>query len=326
MVAHNDASWLRDNLVYLLEQDYPDFEVVVVDYLSQDDTPFVLQVCGENYHNLKVIPFKEDINLSQSKKFPLSIGIKSAQNNIIFLADPDCIPTNFLWLRGMAKAYDNPETQIVLGYCGLKDAKGLFGLLQHYDNLEYSASYIGATLLRRPYTGSGRNLSYKRDFFFERGAFISHYDIAEGADDMFVYQNANSHNTAVALEPEAFMVAEAKQSFSAWHELRYSRMATRGRHHFWQRLNGDLRPAAVVLFYASMALLLVNATFPWQILLAIVVAKLAWQIVSFSRLTRRFGGKGAEFLAPFFEIYFVFANTILALTPLRSNRRFKFNN
>jgi cellulose synthase/poly-beta-1,6-N-acetylglucosamine synthase-like glycosyltransferase len=87
LTAHNDAAWLKENLVYLLEQDYPDFEVVVVDYLSQDDTPSVLKLLKDYYPKLKIVPFvgnisvregvstHEDVNLFQGKKYPLSIGI-----------------------------------------------------------------------------------------------------------------------------------------------------------------------------------------------------------------------------------------------------------
>ena len=87
LTARNDSTWLRENLVYLLEQDYPNFEVVVVDYLSQDDTPYVLKLLKDYYPHLKIVPFKEDVNLFQGKKYPLSIGIKSAKNDILMLAD-----------------------------------------------------------------------------------------------------------------------------------------------------------------------------------------------------------------------------------------------
>ena len=105
LTAHNDAAWLKENLVYLLEQDYPDFEVVVVDYMSHDDTKYVLKLLKDYYPHLKIVPFKEDVNLFQGKKYPLSIGIKSAKNDILLLADPDCTPKNMQWLRGMVKGY-----------------------------------------------------------------------------------------------------------------------------------------------------------------------------------------------------------------------------
>lgn len=323
LTARNDSEWLKENLVYLLEQDYPDFEVVVVDYLSHDDTPYVLKTLCDFYPHLKVVPFKEDVNLFQGKKYPLSIGIKSAKNDILLLADPDCTPKNLLWLRGMVKGYREKETQIVLGFCGIKRTKTLLGCLQQYDTLAYGAQYLGSALLGHPYTGSGRNLSYRRSFFFKQGAFIRHYDVADGSDDLFVYQNADRHNTAVCIDHDACLTAEAKKDFHQWHEERRHRVATRNRHSLGSRLHEELAPFANLLFYAVALLLILQGSLPWPVTAAMVALKWVWQIVCFSRLTKRFDGGYVHLAAPLYEIYFIVANTILILLPLPNNRKFK---
>lgn len=323
LTAHNDAAWLRENLVYLLEQDYPDFEVVVVDYLSQDDTQFVLKLLKDYYKHLKIVPFKEDVNLFQGKKYPLSIGIKSAANDILMLADPDCTPKNLNWLRGIVRGYGNKETQIVLGYCGVKRTKTLLGCLQQYDALSYGAQYLGSALLGHPYTGSGRNLSYRRSFFFKQGAFISHYDVADGSDDLFVYQNADRRNTAICIDADACLTAEPKKTFAQWRDERRHRVATRNRHSFANRLSEQTLPAANIVFYATVAALLVRHIEIWPVVTVAAIIKWAWQIVCFSRLTKRFDGGHIHFAAPLLEIYFIIANTILILLPLHNNRKFK---
>ncbi len=322
LTAHNDHAWLRENLVYLLEQDYPNFEVVVVDYLSTDETEYVLKFLKDYYPHLKIVPFKADVNLFQGKKYPLSIGIKSASNDILLLADPDCTPKNLQWLRGMVKGYTQ-GTQIVLGYCGLKRTKTLLGALQQYDALAYGAHYLGSALLGHPYTGSGRNLSYRRSFFFDRGAFISHYDVADGSDDLFVYQNADRRNTAVCIDADAVLIAEPRKSFLEWHRQRRHRVGTRGRHSLGSRMLEEMTPLANVVFYAAAVLLILIGSLPWPVTAAAVALKLAWQIVCFSQLARRFEGGLVYLLAPLMEIYFMIANTILILLPLSNNRRFK---
>ena len=334
LTAHNDSEWLKENLVYLLEQDYPDFEVVVVDYLSHDDTPYVLKTLRDYYPHLKVVPFKEDVNLFQGKKYPLSIGIKSAKNDVLLLADPDCTPKNLMWLRGMVRGYFRADAkghqgqaqkpvQIVLGYCGVKRTKTLLGALQQYDALAYGSQYLGNALLGHPYTGSGRNLSYRRSFFFKQGAFIRHYDVADGSDDLFVYQNADRDNTTICIDSDACLSVEAKKTFALWHEDRVHRVATRRRHSLGSRFNEQLTPLANLLFYCAGALLLVQGSLPWIVVATCAIVKWAWQIVSFSRLTRRFDGGYIHFAAPIFELYFMVANTILILLPLQSNRKFK---
>jgi hypothetical protein len=322
LTARNDAEWLRENLVYLLEQDYPEFEVVVVDYLSHDDTQFVLKLLKDYYPHLKVVPFKEDVNLFQGKKYPLSIGIKSAKNDILLLADPDCTPKNMQWLRGMVKGYRRKETQMVLGFCGLKRTQGMLSLMQQYDNLSYSSNYLGCALLGHPYTGTGRNLSYRRKFFFKQGAFINHYDVAGGSDDLFIYQNADKENTEICISSDACLSTEPKKTFGQWHRLRLDRVSTRNRHSVRSRLMEDVAPLANVAFYALAVLLLVAGSLPWGAVLVALVIKWAWQIVSFAQLCKRFDGGLTYLAAPLLEIYFIFANTILVLTPLDNNRKF----
>ena len=322
LTARNDAAWLKENLVYLLEQEYPDFEVVVVDYLSHDDTQFVLKLLKDYYPHLKVVPFKEDVNLFQGKKYPLSIGIKSAKNDILLLADPDCTPKNMQWLRGMVKGYLNKDTQIVLGFCGLKRTKTLLGVMQQYDNLAYSSHYLGNAIMGHPYTGSGRNLSYRRSFFFKQGAFIRHYSVAGGSDDLFVYQNASKGNTAVCIDSDACLSTEPKKNFKQWHRQRLDRVATRNWHSIGSRLLEDLLPFFTVLFYAVAVLLLLRGTLPWVAVAGLVAIKWTWQIVSFAQLCKRFDGGLTYLAAPLLEIYFIIANTILVLTPLDNNRKF----
>lgn len=323
LTARNDAAWLKENLVYLLEQDYPDFEVVVVDYLSQDDTQFVLKLLKDYYPHLKVVPFKEDVNLFQGKKYPLSIGIKSAKNDILMLADPDCTPKNLLWLKGMVRGYSNKDTQIVLGYCGVKRTKTLLGCLQQYDSLSYGSRYLAGALLGKPDTGSGRNLSYRRSFFFKQGAFISHYDVADGSDDLFVYQNATHRNTAICIDADACLTAEPKKTFALWHDERRHRVGTRNRHRFWARVHEDMPAIANLFFYGAGVLLLLFTSLPWIAVAIAVLLKWTWQIICFSTLTKRFDGGYVHFAAPLLEIYFIIANTILILLPLSNNRKFK---
>ena len=317
IVAQNDADNLKKSLPYLLEQDYPDFEVVVVDYLSHDDTEtkFVLRVCADNYPNLKPVSFREDVNMFQGKKYPLSIGIKSATKDVILLTDPDCIPLSFSWIKEMMCGYMR-GADIVLGYSSLKTQKKLLGYLEQYDNLVYSASYIGMAIMGNPYTGTGRNLSYKRDYFFDRGAFISHYSIPDGADDMFINQNANKRNTAVVYTADSFVQRNGRDNFRQWHNERAARRSTRRYYGLKDRLLLAAYPFSVLLFLLSLVLLLVSAPTLWHIPVAIAAFKLIWQIVCCCFLAKRFNISVVQFLSPFFELYFLLANTILAITSL----------
>ena len=175
LVAQNNADMLRQHIPGLLEQDYPNYEVVVVDYESKDDTEFVLQLCEENFPNLKRVKISENVNFFHGKKYPLAIGIKSAKNDIIVLTDVDCEPESENWLRSVVKGYKSAATKIVLAPTRLDAKPGLLGILERYDNMVYHCQFMSAATLGHVYTGLGSNLSYRRSFFFENDGFIRHY-------------------------------------------------------------------------------------------------------------------------------------------------------
>ena len=320
LTAQNDAEWLKTNLVYLLEQDYPDFEVVVVDNRSADDTVSVLKILCKNYAHLKVVPMVENANGYRGKKYPMSMGIKSAKNDILIFADPNCRPidlTNFHWLREMVAGYESDKTEIVLGYSGIQPKNSLFNWLQQYDNLDYSTEYLGAAIMRCPFTGNGRNLSYRRSMFMRNRGFIYHYSIPDGADDMFVNQNCNGANTRVVLTPDSFTLVEPMPTVAQWHSYRKHRTVTHKYYPFGLKLQRLVRPLSVVLFYLAGALLLLAGTMPWPVLAAALLVKLAWQIVAAAQASGRLMVKPVVYwLSPLLEIYFLFANTILSISPL----------
>lgn len=317
LVAHNEADWLRENLVYLLEQDYPsDFEIVVVDYTSTDDTQFVLQLCAENYPNLKVVSLPSDVNMFRGKKFPLSMGIKSAKHDILLLTEPDCVPANFNWLRAYAKCYANVNTQIVLGYCGIKQEKGLLNLLQSYENLAYSSRYFSRALFGAPETGNGKNLSYRRNFFYNKKSFTTMYTEEYGEDDLFVSQNGTARNTKVCLDNDGWVLTESKKTFGDWHLQRKVRTSTRGWHSWMERLRGDVAPLCVAILYASLVLALLKDIKLWPFVVGFLLIKFLWQIVATYQASKRLEVKKVYWLSPLLEFYFVVANTILAITPL----------
>lgn len=324
LCSQNQGEWLRTNLVYLLEQDYPDFEVVVVNYCSTDDTKFVMQVLSENYKRLQVVTMDQNVCGYRGKKYPLSIGIKSAKHDLLLMADPDCLPRDverFDWIRQMVAGYRHKNVDIVLGYCGIEPRKSLFNWMQQYDNMDYSTEYLGAAIMHRPFTGCGRNLSYRRSFFMKNNGLIYSYNEPDGADDMFVNQNCRRHNVSVVLNQESFTQAAPCRSFREWHVMRKHRIATHKYYRFGLKACRFVRPLSVLLFYLAAALLFVSGSFPWEVLAGAVAVKWVWQIMSAAQCCKRLLLPPVIYIfSPVWEIYFLIANTILSIIPLSKDK------
>lgn len=321
LMAKNAEKQLTNNLTYLLEQNYPNLEVVVVDYTSFDNTQYVLQLFKNNYPDrLKIVRFDEDVNQYKGKKFPLSIGIQSAKNDIILLTEIDCVPKSFDWVEKIVAPFGNPKTKIVLGYCGLESRNTLTNALEQYENLSHSAMMFGSAMMHRPYCGVGRNMAYRRDFFFEKNGFIQHYNIPYGDDDLFVNKNANKTNTAICLDSEAFMTTNAPKTFGQWTDQRRKTYSTIKHYRSSDKTRLLLKNLAIALFYLCGILLYIAKPLPILgiVLLGTLAVKTAWQITCAVKASRLLNIKTyISALSPLFEIYFVFANTFLYLSTFR---------
>ena len=215
IAARNEYHHLRKNLPAILEQKYPDFEVVVVNHASDDETTDYLKELQNRYSRLKVITIEQDLNFFHGKKFPLSIGIKSAAHEILLLTDADCRPASPFWISRMASNY-NDQTEVVIGYGPYRKEKGFLNRLIRYDTFMVALQYLSFALAGKPYMGVGRNLSYRKSLFLKNKGFIAHYNVASGDDDLFINEVARKRNTRTELDAESFVYSEPKHRFGEW--------------------------------------------------------------------------------------------------------------
>ena len=90
--ARNEETNISDFLHTLLNQDYPCYEVIVVNDGSEDATQLVLEKYAQQNKNLYITFVPCEARVISSKKLALTIGIKAAQSEYILLTDADCRP------------------------------------------------------------------------------------------------------------------------------------------------------------------------------------------------------------------------------------------
>lgn len=223
--ARNEEKNLMEHVPIIMEQDYPEFELVIVNDSSWDNTEDVLKALVYQYPSIHVIHLDEDKQNMKGKKFALTLGIKAAKFDTILLTDADCVPTSSQWIRQMAGGFKDKK-ELVLGYSSYRKTNGWLNKLIRFDTLTIGLSYLGMARAGLPYMGVGRNLAYTRNLFFSVGGFKSHYSIASGDDDLFVNQVATSHNTTIVVHPQGQTVSEPKKSWGDWFRQKRRHLTT----------------------------------------------------------------------------------------------------
>ncbi len=114
--AKNEAANLAKNLPGALVQKYRTTnEVIVVNDNSSDDSRYILEEYKKTFKQLQIVELSQEVRFIPGKKFPLSLGIKTAKYEVLLMTDADCVPASEFWIEKMQTAY-HPATEIVLGY------------------------------------------------------------------------------------------------------------------------------------------------------------------------------------------------------------------
>jgi len=316
--ARNEYQNLLTFLPSILEQDYPEFEVVVVNDASDDETIYLLRDFAKKYPNLKIVDLTESLNSFKGKKFPLSIGIKSAQHEILLLTDADCVPASPGWIDRIQSRYHDSSIEVVLGYGGYQKSKGLLNKLIRFDTMRIAMSYLSFALAGIPYMGVGRNLSYRKSLFYKNKGFISHYGIPSGDDDLFINEVANSQNTRIEISPDSFTLSAPKKTWVEWISQKRRHLSTVGNYRFYHKVLLFLYPLSEILFYTTFLFLAILFYQPlW--LFPIFCSRLFSSTFIYKRIMKRLNETNFWLLIPFFEIFFVFFHAYSFLTK-RINR------
>lgn len=303
--ARNEYENLENFLPLILTQDYPDFEVIVVNDCSSDDSKWLLQALEKEHANLRIVEIKEHVQLKHSKKFALTLGIKAAKHDKLVLTDADCLPNSPNWLSEMAGAYQE-DTEIVLGYSPYMKEKGFLNKLIRFETAHTAMSYLSYALKRNAYMGVGRNLSYTKDLFFKGKGFNAHMHVKSGDDDLFVNHNANKRNVRISIHPDAHVSSIPKKTWASYYrqKARHSGAAVlyKGKHQ--SMLATQLLSS--LLFYLWLIVCVVVYPEFWYYAAGAYMLRLICQFLIFGNIYRKLDVRDILIWLPILDIVYYF--------------------
>lgn len=268
--AWNEEDNLKQHLQTILEQNHPEFEVIVVNDHSLDETDLLLQAWQKKYSHLRVIELTRDNVNMRGKKFAISMGIKGAKYNRLVFTDADCSPSSKNWLLNMSSGL-NGEKEVVLGYGGFAKKPGLMNMFYRYEAVHIAMQYLSYALAGMPYMGVGRNLAYKKDLFFQTKGFIKHRHVASGDDDLLVNEVATGANTTIELREESHTVSQPRETWSDWWLQKRRHLSTGNYYRLSSKLFLGIFTLSHLLVYLLFFALLSIKTMYWLALCGILI-------------------------------------------------------
>lgn len=318
IAARNESDNLYENLPLILEQDYPNFEVIVVNNQSIDDSSWLLTAFSRQFPNLKVVELGKNKHLRPGKKLPITLGIKAAKYEHFVLTDADCKPTSNKWLFHMASRFSN-EKQIVMGYGPFHKTKGFVNRLIRFDAAWIGVSYFSMALSRLPYMAVGRNMAYTKNVFNAVQGFRSHYSLPSGDDDLFIQEAAQNNNYTIQIEPESFCFSPAAPNWKRWMLQKSRHYSTSTKYRFIKKALLGIYPITLLMMWISFIPLFWKVSYiPLSagILLFVIIIK--WWIQG--RCLYKLNERSFVRFLPFWDVFYAIVIPILYYVSERQNR------
>lgn len=315
--SRDEAANLVKNLPGALVQKYPTtHEVIVVNDNSLDESKYILEKYQKTFKHLQIIELKQEARFIPGKKFPLSIGIKTAKHEIVLLTDADCVPASEYWIEKMQNGFDD-GIEIVLGYGPLHKKRGFFNKIVRWETFHTALQYLSYTKSGMTYMGVGRNLSYKKTVFFRHKGFSAHNHVPGGDDDLFINKAATRKNTAIMIDKESFTLSEPPRSWKQWQRQKNRHYTTskyyKGIHKFLLGLYAFSLFLFYPLFVASLFL------FNWKYTLAVFGIRFLIQAIILFKTTKKLDEKDLFPWFVFFDVwmffYYLFFSSALFKKP-----------
>lgn len=302
--ARNEEQNLSDYLPQLLSQDYPQFEVIVVDDGSEDNTRIVVERLKHRYQNLRLTFVPHDAWVTSSKKLAITLAAKAARYDYLLLTDADCRPESNQWMAQIMQCFSE-KTEVVIGFGAYFEKNTLLNRFIEYDTLFSGMQYLGLASSRHPYMGVGRNLAYRKSTFFENDGFAGMLDSRAGDDDLFVNKVANRKNTAIVASAESVTWSTPKQTWREWLQQKRRHLSVSPKYKASSKLRLAFEPLTRAFLYSIF--IAVTVLCPWQITLiaaGLLLVRLLWQMTILSTTAHGFGLRGFYLSTLFFDIFF----------------------
>lgn len=314
VAAHDELENLVVLLPMLLDQEYPEFEIILINDRSEDDTEFYTYELERQFPNFRVVTVKKTPDYLNPKKYALALGIRSAKYEHMLFTDADCRPCSSYWIEKMLSGYKD-GVDVVLGYSPYIKLKGFLNHLIRFETLLSAIQYLSQANKGRAYMGVGRNLSYTKTCFFRNKGFASHIKTLGGDDDLFVRDAASNSKINIVIDKEGQTSSIPKKTFREWLIQKRRHMSVGGQYKAADRRRIGAFVMSNIFFYLlAILLLVIHSNLP--ILGAIVGIRYLAVFIVYMLAARRLSDKLSLPLLPVLDIVYFFNYLLLGVSVL----------
>lgn len=162
----------------LLTQEYKNFEVIVINDDSQDETLWM--VSQSLLKNIRVIH-----SPGKGKKAALTAGFRAAKGSIIVTTDADCVVSS-RWLKQIRICFRDERVKLAFGGVRMQGSDSFFDSLQTMEFASLVGAGASTSGLGHPTMCNGANLAFRKNVFQAVKGYEGNETIPSGDDEFLM--------------------------------------------------------------------------------------------------------------------------------------------
>lgn len=263
VAARNEESRIQACVESILKNDYPNFELIVIDNHSTDSTLEILQSIDDD--RLRVLSNKEGF-----KKESLELAIAKSKGTVLLFTDADCIVPS-RWIKGMMSPFAEKKADFVLGPVAIKKHQTILSQFQAIDMMAMMGITAGGLKNQSTYLANGANIAFLKSSFEKIGGYPAKH-IKSGDDTMLIHEAVRQNYRLVFNKSKGCIVETF--AVTRWKDLVNQRKRWASKTVSYINFKDKLIAAEVFLFIFSICINVILAPFTGGITLLVAIFQL----------------------------------------------------
>lgn len=211
VAAKNEEKNIPTLIEALSKQDYDrdNYEVIIVDDYSLDNTFNIANESTSAYNNFRVL--KAETKNLPGKKGALTKGIEKTNYDFILITDSDCVPQSN-WINISAKKFSEGY-DFIFGVAPFYNENSFINNLSCFENIRTSILTLTAATTGFPYSAAARNFGFKKSSFKKLKGYLNTTETLSGDDDLLLREAVkNKIKIGVVTENDSFVYSKTKNN------------------------------------------------------------------------------------------------------------------